>query len=109
MSLRRISSGLSGPSRSHNGFLNSHTRLRHGRLSPDLSFTTPAGQVNGLCSADDISKLPKKPRNRAASIHKGHHNSVIMPSLGLELAGFVIEYSPKDKPPIFISKMYGAV
>nr|WP_295985954.1 hypothetical protein [uncultured Agrobacterium sp.] len=44
---------------------------------------------------------------RAAGSVFWNHNSVIMPSLGLELAGFVIEYSPKGKPPIFVSKSTG--
>jgi hypothetical protein len=44
---------------------------------------------------------------RAAGSVFWNHNSVIMPSLGLELAGFVIEYSPKGKPPIFVSKSSG--
>lgn len=34
-------------------------------------------------------------------------NRVVMPSLGLELAGFVVEYSPKGKPPVFESKRAG--
>ncbi|MCC4601886.1 hypothetical protein [Xanthomonas melonis] len=36
-----------------------------------------------------------------------YHNSVVMPALGLELAGFVIEYSPKGRPPIFVSRKTG--
>ncbi|MBB5866312.1 hypothetical protein [Xanthomonas sp. 3058] len=44
---------------------------------------------------------------RAAGAVFWHHNSVIMPSLGLELIGFVIEYSPKGNPPIFVSKTAG--
>ncbi|MBO9769892.1 MULTISPECIES: hypothetical protein [Xanthomonas] len=31
------------------------------------------------------------------------HNSGVLPSLGLELAGFVIEYGPKGKPLVFVS------
>ncbi|MBO9741130.1 hypothetical protein J7432_19510 [Xanthomonas axonopodis pv. begoniae] len=33
-----------------------------------------------------------------------HHDSAVLPSLGRELAGFVIEYSPKGKPPVFVSR-----
>ncbi|MBB5864273.1 hypothetical protein [Xanthomonas sp. 3058] len=44
---------------------------------------------------------------RAAGSVFWYHHSVIMPSLGLELIGFVIEYSPKGKPPVFKSKNAG--
>ncbi|WP_243391154.1 hypothetical protein [Xanthomonas prunicola] len=53
---------------------------------------------------DDDPKLVYSTLGRAADAVFWHHNSVIMPSLGLELAGFVIEYSPKGKPPVFVSK-----
>lgn len=36
-----------------------------------------------------------------------HRTCVVMPSLGLELAGFVIEYRPKGDRPIFVSKNTG--
>ena len=44
---------------------------------------------------------------RAAGAVFWHHSSVVMPSLCLELVGFVMEYSPKGKPPIFKSKTAG--
>ena len=61
----------------------------------------------------DVSVFKDDPKHvystlgRAATSVYWHHNSVIMPSLGLELAGFVIEYNPKGKPPIFVSKTTG--
>lgn len=61
----------------------------------------------------DVSVFRDDPKHvystlgRAATSVYWHHNSVVMPSLGLELAGFVIEYSPKGKPPIFVSKQTG--
>ncbi|MEZ0471650.1 hypothetical protein [Luteimonas salinilitoris] len=44
---------------------------------------------------------------RSAGAVYWHHNSVVMPSLCLELIGFVMEYSPKGKPPVFKSKTAG--
>ena len=36
-----------------------------------------------------------------------YHHSVVMPSLAVEMMGFVMEYSPRGKPPIFKSKASG--
>ncbi|MEA9608754.1 hypothetical protein QY702_20605 [Xanthomonas campestris pv. plantaginis] len=61
-------------------------------------------RFQGVSVFDDDPKLVYSTLGRAAGAVFWHHNSVIMPSLGLELAGFVIEYSPKGKPPVFVSK-----
>lgn len=62
---------------------------------------------------EDVSIFNDDPKQvysamgRAAGEVYWNHNSVVMPSLCLELLGFVIEYSPKGEPPIFKSKTAG--
>ncbi len=61
----------------------------------------------------DVSLFSDDPKRvystlgRAAGSVFWHHNKVVMPSLGLELLGFVIDYAPKGKPPIFVGKNTG--
>ncbi|MCC8470841.1 hypothetical protein LN470_13765 [Xanthomonas phaseoli] len=58
----------------------------------------------------DISLFNDDPKHvystlgQAAGAVFWHHDSAVLPSLGRELAGFVIEYSPKGKPPVFVSR-----
>nr|WP_244668725.1 hypothetical protein [Xanthomonas phaseoli] len=57
----------------------------------------------------DISRFSGDPKHvywtpgQAARAVFWRHNSGVLPSLGLELAGFVIEYGPKGKPLVFVS------
>lgn len=64
-------------------------------------------KFQGVSVFDDDPKHVYSTLGEAAGSVYWHHHKVIMPALRLELRGFVIQYSPKGKPPIFMSKKTG--
>lgn len=64
-------------------------------------------RFQGVSVFQDDPKRVYSTLGRAAGAVFWHRNSVIMPSLGLELAGFVIEYRPKGEPPVFVTAKTG--
>lgn len=56
---------------------------------------------------DDDPKLVYSTLGRAAGAVYWHFNRAVMPSLGLHLVGFVMEYSDKGKPPVFRNRTTG--